>query len=56
MIDILEAWPVPYDALAEAPAELVEEWLIRIQARRTVEYRDAKRRESEEKQAARRRR
>lgn len=56
MIDLLEEAHWSYDEYLEAPAELVDEWLIRIEARRTVEVREAKRREQEAAAAARRKR
>lgn len=54
VIDVLEEWPVPYADFCEAPAELIDEWQIRISARRAVERREAQRREQEAAAAARR--
>ncbi len=53
VIDLLEETHWTYDELLEAPRELADEWLIRIHARRAVEYKQAKRQEAEAKSARR---
>ena len=55
VIDVLEVWHVSYDDFCNAPAELLDEWTIRIQARNTVELKQAKRAEMERKGSGRKR-
>jgi len=46
-------WPISYEQFLEAPAELIDEWSVRIAARRKVEARLVKRQEAEAKRARR---
>lgn len=52
VIDVLEEWHVSYGEYLDAPDEMVQEWAVRIQARRTVEYKEHRRREQQASAAA----